>query len=162
MISPSSPNSTAPNKDIPGTILAIIFIGIGCLAWWDTLDMGDSDSYVFPRAVIVTMVVCCVLLIGRNVLWGGGKNHKPLDGSVWRRVGLVLAMFATAIAMPTLGFLAVGMMLFAFLVMVAMFEPWTRKLKIVYSLIGISIVVSFYVLFAVLLNVTLPVGTLFE
>lgn len=161
----STPNTlipTTPNKDLPGTILAVVFIVIGCLGWWDTFDMGDADSYVFPRAVIVTMILCCLLLIGRNVLWGGGKHHKPLDGSTWRRIGLVLTMLATALAMPMFGFVLVGMVLFGVLMVIAMFEPWTRKLMITYPLIGIAIVISFYGLFAILLNVTLPIGTLFE
>ncbi|MBL4615640.1 MAG: tripartite tricarboxylate transporter TctB family protein [Magnetovibrio sp.] len=155
-------NTSAPNKDLPGTILAFIFIGVGCLAWWDTFDMGDSDSYVFPRAVIVTLIVCCLLLIGRNIIWGGGKNHKPLDGSAWRRIGLVLAMLGTALLMPVFGFIIVGMVLFGVLIIIAMFEPWTRKLAIAYPLIGATIVISFYLLFAVLLNVTLPTGSLFD
>lgn len=158
----TSPTPTARNKDLPGTILAIAFIGIGCLAWWDTFDMGDADSYVFPRAVIVTLIACCLLLIGRNMVWGGGKNHKPLEGSTWRRIGLVLTMLAAALAMPMFGFIAVGLVLFTLLIVIAMFEPWTQKLMIAYPLIGIAIVISFYGLFAMLLNVSLPVGTLFE
>ena len=149
-------------NDLPGTILAVIFIAIGCLAWWDTLDMGDSDSYVFPRAVIVTMILCSLLLIGRNLIWGGGTHHKPIDGSTWRRIGLVVSMLVAALAMPMFGFIVVGLALFAALMVLAMFEPWTRKLAIIYPLIGATIVVSFYVLFAILLNVTLPSGILFE
>ncbi len=155
------PKSTAPNKDAPGTVLAVIFIGIGILAWWDTFDMGDSDSYVFPRAVIATLIVCCLLLIGRNVIWGGGKHHKPLYGSTWRRIGLVVVMLAAALAMPVFGFLPVGVVLFTALMVLAMFEPWTRKLRVTYPLIGVAIVVTFYLLFAVLLNVALPEGSLF-
>ncbi len=156
-----SPPSTAPNKDLPGTVLAVVFIGIGLLAWWDTFEMGDSDSYVFPRAVIVTMIVCCVLLIGRNVVWGGGKHHRPLEGSTWRRMGLVITMLGAALAMPVFGFLPVGMVLFTVLIVLAMFDPWTRKSRISYPLIGVAIVVTFYLLFAVLLNVALPEGSLF-
>lgn len=161
-----SDQMSAPSKsrrtDLAGTILAITFIVIGCLAWRETYDMGDADSYVFPRAVIVILIVCCLLLIGRNIIWGGGKNHQYTDGSMLRRIGLVVAMAVAALAMPMFGFLTVGMMLFGVLMMLAMFEPWTRKLKIKYSLIGATIVVTFYVLFAVLLHVTLPIGTLFE
>lgn len=158
----NAPLSPRPqNKDVPGTILAIVFIAMGCLAWWDTYSMSDADSYMFPRAVIATLILCCLLLIGRNLIWGGGRR-QPLDGSVWRRAALVLSMLGAALAMPELGFVVVGLALFAISMFLAMFEPWTRKKAILYPLIGIGIVVMFYILFALLLNVTLPTGAIFS
>ncbi|TCS63088.1 tripartite tricarboxylate transporter TctB family protein [Varunaivibrio sulfuroxidans] len=159
----NAPLSPRPqNKDAPGTILAVVFIAMGCLAWWDTYSMSDADSYMFPRAIIVTLILCCLLLIGRNLIWGGGRRGQPLRGSLWRRAALVLVMLGAALAMPVVGFVPVGLVLFAVSMLLAMFEPWTRKKAIMYPLIGVGVVAMFYALFAMLLNVALPTGVMFS
>lgn len=158
----SSPTSSRRNRDLPGTILAIVFILLGALAWRDTYTMTDADSYMFPRAIIVALTVFCTLLIVRNVFWGGGAREAPLRGSLWRRVALVAAMMAAALAMPVVGFIPVGLGLFAVAMGLAMFEPWTRKTALIYSLVGVGVVLMFYVLFAILLNVSLPTGQMFS
>jgi hypothetical protein len=43
-----------------------------------------------------------------------------------------------------------------------MYEPWTRLRVIVYPLVGIAVVLGFYLLFGEILRVPLPVGSLFE
>ena len=46
-----------PGRDLAGIILAVIFILVAVAALWDTTNMADSDSYVFPRAVAIAMIV---------------------------------------------------------------------------------------------------------
>jgi putative tricarboxylic transport membrane protein len=77
-------------------------------------------------------------------------------------VALVATMLAGCLAMPWLGFLIPGIITFFILMFIAMYDEWSRKRKILYPLIAIVIVVGFYTLFGNILQVPLPVGTLFE
>jgi hypothetical protein len=45
---------------------------------------------------------------------------------------------------------------------IAMYDRWTTKKKLLYPVIALAIVVGFYTLFGNLLQVPLPVGSLFE
>lgn len=152
----------APGRDLGGTLIAIGFILLGALAWWDTTGMADPDSYVFPRTVIILMIAFSLLLILRNLVRGGGRHHRSTEGSWPRRIGLVAVMIVGALAMPVLGFLPAGAAIFLALLGLAMYDPWTPYRRIVFPLVGLAIVVGFYVLFSEMLRVPLPVGSLFE
>jgi predicted outer membrane lipoprotein len=152
----------APGRDLPGTLIAVAFVIIGALAWWDTTDMADPDSYVFPRTVVVLMIGFSLLLILRNLVYGGGRHHRSTAGSWPRRVGLVAVLVAGALAMPLVGFLPAGAAVFLALLALAMYDPWTPYRRIVFPLVGLAIVVGFYVLFSEVLRVPLPVGSFFE
>ena len=43
--------------------MACLFILIAVVLLWDTTTMLDSDSYVFPRAVAIAMIVLSLVLI---------------------------------------------------------------------------------------------------
>ena len=150
-------------RDIPGIILAVIFIGLACLALWDTTNMADSDSYVFPRAVATAMIVFSILLIVYNLLrpmpgapGPGGRGSTP------RRVALVAAMLISTGLMPFVGFVVSGLAAFVAITLAAMYDPWTRFRLVVYPLVGVGVVVGFYTLFARVLQVPLPAGSWFE
>jgi hypothetical protein len=139
----------------------IIILAVGSL--WDTTHMLDPDSYVFPRAIAIAMIVFCIALIVRHLI----KPRKiPEPGqanvSTLRRVSLVAAMLACCLAMPWLGFLIPGIATFLLLMWIAMWDKWTTTRLIVYPLVAVAIVVGFYTLFGNILQVPLPVGTLFE
>jgi putative tricarboxylic transport membrane protein len=154
--------SRAGSRDLAGSIAAALFILIGAAAWWDTASMADPDSYVFPRTVIVLMVGFSLLLIVRNLLYGGGQHHLSTEGSWPRRIGLVAVMLGGASAMPLIGFLPAGIIVFLAIMMLAMYDPWQGARRLVFPLVGIAIVVAFFILFAEVLRVPLPVGSLFE
>ena len=44
-------------KDTATIFMACLFILVSVIALWDTTHMLDSDSYVFPRAVALAMIV---------------------------------------------------------------------------------------------------------
>jgi hypothetical protein len=152
----------AAGRDLPGSLIAAAFILFGALCWWDTTDMSDPDSYVFPRMVIVLMIAFSLLLILRNLLLGGGRHHLSTAGSWPRRVGLVAAMLLGALAMPLVGFLPSGIAVFLAIMLLAMYDPWTGYRRVVFPLVGFAIVVGFFVLFSEVLRVPLPLGSLFE
>lgn len=148
-------------NDIGGVVAAALLALFGALVIRETGTYADFDSAVFPRTVAIVMVA---LSIGYIVLWLAGfvRPTPPSEPGSWpRRIGLVAAMLAAAFAMPWTGFIASSLALFAALAVLAMYERWTTARLIIYPLIGVAIVVGFYVLFGQLLRVPLPAGQLF-
>ena len=158
-------DDTAVTLDWGGMIISAILIVVGAAAIWDTTTMSDPDSFVFPRAVAIAMMLLSAIYIIRQLIRPGvGENSEAgtMGGSAYRRVGLVIAMIGSALVMPWVGFLVSGLFTFCSIMLLAMFDEWTTKRKIAYPLIGIVIVAGFYLLFAELLSVPLPVGSLFD
>ena len=150
-------------RDTSTIIMACLFILISFVFLWDTTNMFDADSYVFPRAVAIAMIVLCLALIVWHLVKPRlAKDETVVEASTIRRVALVASMLAGCLAMPWLGFLIPGMMTFLLLMFIAMYDEWSMKRKILYPLIAVAIVVGFYTLFGNLLQVPLPVGSLFE
>lgn len=144
-------------RDTPGIILASILIVVAGLFLNDARGLSDPDSYVFPMAICVVMIALCIAFIVWNLL----RPHKDVEagagaGSTPRRVGLVVLMLVSAFLMPYIGFLPAGFGVFAALMALAMFEPWTVKRVLTYGLICIAIVSGFYFVFDVLFLVPLP------
>jgi hypothetical protein len=156
---------TQEKKDLSGMVVAAILIFVAVVAIWDTTDMTDSDSFIFPRAIAVSMISFCILFIVQQMISPSiGKNDEAgvQGGSTLRRIGLVSAMVISSLLMPWLGFLISGVLAFSSIMMLAMFDEWTLSRRLIFSLSGIAIVVGFYIVFAQLLLVPLPIGTLFE
>jgi hypothetical protein len=154
---------TGKGRDAGTLIMSCLFIGIALVALWDTTNMMDSDSYVFPRAIAIAMIVLNIILIGRTLLHLTDENEEPKAGaSTLRRVALVAGMLVSCIMMPFLGFMVSGFLTFIFLIVVSMYDRWTVKTRVIYPLVAIILVIGFYMLFSKLLLVPLPVGSLFQ
>lgn len=155
---------TRRNKDVGGMVMPILFIAISLVALWDTTTMLDPDSYIFPRAIAIAMIVLSLLLMGRQLLHlTDEKEEVPKAGaSTGRRVALIAGMLISCVMMPFLGFMISGVITFTFLMLVSMYDEWSAKRKVIYPLVAISLVVGFYLLFSKLLLVPLPVGLLFD
>lgn len=153
--------ATDGRRDAGGIVVAAVFIFLGGLAIWDSLDYADADSYVFPRTIAGAMIVFSLALIAWNLARPVAPEPAP-PGSTPRRVGLVVAMLAAALSMPYTGFLIAGLGAFAAITAVAMYDPWTRGRLLLYPLVGTAIVFGFYVLFTRVLLVPLPVGKFFQ
>lgn len=157
--------SPAPvQRDVGGMVTAALFVLVAVVALWDTTNMADADSYVFPRTVAIAMIVFSLMLIVWNLLRptaGNGEAAIP-GASTPRRVALVGTMLISTLLMPWLGFLVSGFVAFGSIMLIAMYDPWTRFRKLVYPLVCAAFVVGFYFLFAKLLLVPLPVGSVFE
>ena len=142
--------------------MACLFILLAVVFIWDTTAMLDSDSYVFPRAVAIAMIVFSLALIVWHLVKPRRGPGESTAASTPRRVALVATMLAGCLAMPWLGFLIPGMLTFGLLMLIAMYDRWSVKAMILYPIVAIAIVVGFYTLFGNLLQVPLPVGTFFE
>lgn len=152
------------NRDFSGLLMSSLFILIAAIALWDTTHMMDSDSYIFPRAITIAMVVFNLLLIFRNLMGFSDyeKQQTQKGASTVRRVCLILGMLLGCVLMPLLGFLISGIITFLILMVIAMYDKWTTKTMVVYSVVAIATVLGFYLLFSKLLLVPLPIGILFE
>lgn len=153
---------TETNRSIGEVVVSVLLVGVACLVLWDTTTYVDSDSAVFPRAFAIVLIIACIAYIG---VWltGRGENRPEQErGSIVRRVLLVVVMFCGALALPWIGFLAAAVPVFGALLLIAMYDPWTRYRTIVYPLIGLAVVFGFYYVFQELLMVPLPEGRLFH
>ena len=160
----STKQITSKGKDLGGLVISCLFILIAVVALWDTTHMLDSDSYVFPRVIAIAMIVLNLLLLGRKLLkfTDDKKEMQKTGDSTGRRIALIVGMLVSCVMMPFLGFLISGVITFMFLMLVAMYDEWNAKTRIIYPLVALSLVVGFYMLFTKLLLVPLPVGLMFE
>ncbi len=150
-------------RDTGGMAMGGVFILIASISIWDTTNMMDSDSFVFPRAIAIAMIVLSIMMIVWNLVRPSAAGREEQQaGSTVRRTLLVVVMLVSCFAMPLLGFLISGILCFGVLMLVAMYDVWTPQKKIVYPVVAAAIVLGFYTLFSNLLKVPLPVGLLFE
>lgn len=160
---PTDNQSTATGRDTGGMVIAVVFIVMAAVSLWDTTTMADSDSYVFPRAIAVAMIIFSIALIVWNLVRPSHENGESnTAASTPRRVGLIVAMLIGAALMPFAGFALSGIVVFAAIMWFAMYDEWTQFRLIVYPLVGIGIVLGFYTIFAKVLLVPLPTGLLFD
>lgn len=152
---------TDPRRDMSAIVVGVLFILLGAVVLHDTTTYVDADSYVFPRTIAITLIVLSLLLVILKAVRPGPAAEAPAPGSTPRRIGLVLAMLAASAAMPYVGFLVSGLAAFGAIMALAMYDRWTRRRAVLFGLAGVGIVAGFYGLFAGLLRVPLPVGTVF-
>lgn len=149
--------------DTGGTVICCIFIIIAAISLWDTTHMLDSDSYVFPRAIAISLIILSISLIVWNMTHPDvAKQQRPQNESTVRRTLLIALMLVSCFSMPWLGFLISGIITFLLLMVVAMYHEWDTRKRIIYPLIAVAIVVGFYTLFSKVLLVPLPTALLFE
>ena len=160
---PTDSDTTPAGRDVGGMVIAVVFILLAAVSLWDTTTMTDADSYVFPRAIAIAMIAFSIALIVWNLVRPSAENGETVEGaSTPRRVGLVAAMLIGTALMPYVGFALSGVVVFAVIMWLAMYDQWTRFRLIVYPLVGVGIVIGFYTIFAKVLLVPLPTGLLFE
>ncbi|ATJ81824.1 tripartite tricarboxylate transporter TctB family protein [Halomonas beimenensis] len=138
-------------------LLPLLFIALSGVCIWQARDMSQLGA-VFPTTIALVTLVAAVMRIGQLALRGVRSNVGRGRGSTPRRVLLVLAMAAWALAMPWAGFLLAGLASFVTLMLIAQHEPWTPRRLMGHLITGGVLVGCFYGLFALLLNVPLPVG----
>lgn len=143
-------------RDIGSILCAVALIGVGIVAYIDTTFMLDSDSYVFPRAVIIALVVFSLLGILKDIVKPSDQQRAPLSGNAWRSVFLVVTMLVSILLIPLIGFLLALQITFVLLMVVAMYERWTTKRLMLYPLMAVVVVLSLYLLFSEVFLVQFP------
>jgi len=149
--------ATKPERDTPGIVLAAVFILIGAVFLYDSANLLDPDSFVFPVAICVVMIVLSMAFIAWNLI----RPHPDVEatavhGSTPRRAGLVVVMLASAFVMPYVGFVVSGLGAFVALMLLAMFEPWSWSRALIYGVVCLAVVSGFYAVFAKVFLVPLP------
>ena len=136
-------------------IVSAFFIIVGIVTLYDTMSYSDIDSKVFPRASAIVLIICA----SASLIYGlikptveEGFGH----GTWWRRLLLVVTMLMSCFAMPYLGFLAASSIAFIGGLIAAMHDQWTKKKLLLYWGSGALIMIGFYVLFKIVLQVPLP------
>lgn len=140
--------------------LASIMIAFALGALWFSKDMSTMGS-IFPRSVAIVVLVFSVALLLRAFL---SRPQRPAaePGSVGRRLGLVAVLLVWGLSLRWLGFIASSLLCAGALVVLAHYHAWTLKRIVAYVLVLIAIIAFFYSLFAIVLNVPLPVGDLWR
>jgi len=154
--------SADQKRDYGGASMAVLLIGFGAFAIYDTTGYADPDSAVFPRTVAMGLIAVSSVYL---TVWLMGRADAPtvLERGSWpRRLAFVAVMLIAAFAMPWIGFVPVALASFGLLMMIAMFDAWTLRRAAIYILAGLIIVFGFYGLFGWLLQVPLPRGWLFQ
>lgn len=148
-------------NDVRGTAGALVFIAVGVVVLWDAGHINNWAGAVFPRALAILMIGLSITLVVRNLLGFSGGAERPPSGSVPRRVGLVVAMLLAAVLMPYLGFMITGVAAYVAIMVVAMYERWTKLRVALYPAVGVVTVFAFHLLFDTIFHVPLPDGRLF-
>lgn len=138
-------------------LMPLLFIALGAVCLWQSQGMSELGS-IFPITIAIVTILSGVLRIGQLLLRGVVSNTERQKGSTVRRILIVFAMAAWALIMPWAGFLVTGLASFFILMLIAQYESWTTKRIVSHLLTGIILVGFFYILFALLLNVPLPLG----
>jgi len=144
-----------PDGHIGSLVISALFVIMGIIALYDTTGYSDRDSQVFPRTVAILMILTAGVSLVTRFLHpheSGGFG----TGTWWRRVLLIVAMFAGCLAIPHIGFLASGMIAFAGGLIAAMHDRWTPITAVLYAGSGMAVMIAFFALFRYVLHVPLP------
>ena len=136
-------------------VVSALFVVAGLIALYDTLSYTDRDSQVFPQTVSVILIVCAAISFISQFIKPGEEAGFG-EGIWWRRILLVATMFLTCFAMPLVGFLPAGVIVFAGGLIAAMHDRWSFFNVCLYWGSGAIIMVAFYALFKFVLHVPLP------
>lgn len=140
--------------------LALVTIVISAGALWFSRDMSIMAS-VFPRTIATLVLVFSIALLVRSIV-ARPTRVRPEPGSVGRRLGLIGVLLLWSLSLKWLGFIVASTLAAAALAFLAHYHGWTFKRAAAYVLVLGMIIAFFYTLFAILLNVPLPVGLLWR
>ena len=142
---------------VSGSVLAALGIYIVIESRnWDYLAPDGPGPGFFPLWYGIVMIGLALALVAQNLLAAPDCSREPVQ---WREVGRVLVVWAAfvvcVVSLKYLGFV-LGFGLFVlFLVRVMYGRPWRAALPV-----AAGAATGFYLLFAVALDVRLPVGVL--
>ncbi len=141
-------------------ILAFVMAAVAVGAIVASREISAMAS-VFPRTIAALLLLFSLVLLAKTFTV---RSHtaRPEGGSVGRRLALVGIILAWAFALNPLGFLASSLLGTVALTVVAHFHEWNTKRAFIYGLSILAIIGFFYSLFALVLDVPLPDGTLWR
>lgn len=148
-------------RDLGSIVCTAALILVGGVFYYDTTTMVDSDSFVFPRAIILMMVVMALIRLVIELATPHCPQRGTLGGNYLRSVLLVVTMVISVSLIPSLGFLAAIMIAFFSIMYLSMYEHWTRTRTWAYPAVAVLVVTSLYFLFEKVFVVQFPESSLF-
>jgi len=116
---------------------------------------------VFPRAAASALIVFSLGYLAENLFRPPGRPTLG-GGGYWARRGALVAVMRALIAMLSwLGFLLAGALGFLGMIPVGNYDAWTPRCVLICALSSAGIIGGFFVVFSVLLKVSLPEAALF-
>lgn len=157
--------------DVPGTVAAALFVGLGVVLILQTDRMTPMGS-VFPITISAAMIVFSAILIVRNFVIaarrpsveaadGTASETEPTQGSMPRRIGFLVAMAAWVVLIPILGFFVASLIAFFAIMAVASHERVTPREGAMLVAMGIIVLTGFYLIMANVLLIPMPRGIFF-
>ncbi|MBB4003545.1 tripartite tricarboxylate transporter TctB family protein [Aurantimonas endophytica] len=152
--------------DVPGTILAAVFVALGAFLILQTDSMSPMGS-VFPITVSVAMIVFALALILRNVVLGmravpvtapAEAQPEASHESMPRRLLFLLAMIVWIVLIPILGFLVSSVLAYFAIMLVATHDRMSLREGATLVVIGLAILTVFYLVMARVLLIPMPTG----
>jgi len=148
-------------KDTAGILCTAILMITAAIFYYDTTTMVDSDSFVFPRAIIMGilllgMVRLCIDVVAKEV-----DKRPALNANYLRSILLIVTMGIGISLIPSLGFLPAIIITYITTMYLAMYEQWTLQRRWSYPLISVAVVTALFFLFERVFIVQFPEGTLF-
>lgn len=146
------------NTDMAAGGFGLIFAAV---LWLDAGDIGRL-SILFPRAVLVILVVFSLMLIVKGFFRPGARVVE-ISGSLRRLLVLILVLLVWWFAIGTLGFVVSSFLAMFFITwFLARVEgPVSWRRLLLWTPIIAVMVGGFYSTFTQVLNVRLPSGLLF-
>lgn len=147
--------SVPTKRDFGSLIISLVFVATGVVTLYDTAGYTDMDSKIFPRAAAIALIIAAGISCVMWMVWPT-KSQGFGNGTWWRRILLVSLMLIAALAMPKVGFLPAGILVFVGGLLAGMEERWNIRNIALYAICSVVIVTAFYSLFKYALHVPLP------
>lgn len=145
-----------------GTGVAAFIVGLSILMWRESLELVDSDSYIFPRVIILCMGISASLIVLRDIFWKSNITVAQHTGSNVRRLALVCLLLVTVALIPWAGMGLALAMLMVLCIELSRFDKWSLTHRLKLHAVGLTLVILLTWTFRTLLYVPLPVGMLFK
>jgi putative tricarboxylic transport membrane protein len=145
-------------RDWPGTVVALLFAGLGGYAVSGSLGMTPLGA-IFPRTIGLVLVGLAAVQAARCFTGRGGASELEegeTGGSVWRRAGVGAVMLAWALLFPVIGFIVTGFLAVVALGFIAEFDPPTPRQLGIRLGIAAAMVGLFYWLMVAVLYIPMP------
>lgn len=148
-------------KDTAGMLYTVILMITAAIFYYDTTTMVDSDSFVFPRAIIMGILLLGTVRLCIDAVAKEAEKRPSLNANYLRSVLLIVTMAIGISLIPSLGFLPAIILTYITTMYLAMYEQWTALRRWSYPLISIIVVTILFFLFERVFIVQFPEGTLF-
>lgn len=157
-------NGRTTRPDLPGALVAFIFLAIGLYVVWVSFGMTMLGA-IFPRTiggilVGLSLFQCALSLAGRGGQQSGEGGESGWEG-LSRRLGLAGVMVVWALLFPLIGFVVTSAVAGIALIFIAEHErprpaTWLLRVAIVALMVGF-----FYWLMVRVLFIPMPRAWLF-